>query len=70
VDPSHAAGNRHLVIPLSKAAVAVGADGLLVEMHPDPDGSWSDADQAISPGELSNLLEGIRPICSAANMRL
>jgi 3-deoxy-7-phosphoheptulonate synthase len=48
VDPSHGTGRRELVLPMARAAVACGADGLLVEVHPDPDRSISDAQQAIS----------------------
>ncbi|MCM2325394.1 MAG: 3-deoxy-7-phosphoheptulonate synthase [Candidatus Woesearchaeota archaeon] len=62
VDPSHAAGNRELVIPLSKAAVAAGADGLLVEMHPDPDKAWSDGEQSLFPRQLSQLIDEIKPL--------
>jgi 3-deoxy-7-phosphoheptulonate synthase len=47
VDPSHAAGDRDLVIPLAKASKAVGADGILVEVHPDPSKALSDGDQAL-----------------------
>src|SRR5208337_128398 len=45
-DPSHAAGNRELVPALARIAVAAGADGLLVEVHPPPDKAWRDADQS------------------------
>jgi 3-deoxy-D-arabino-heptulosonate 7-phosphate (DAHP) synthase len=47
VDPSHAAGDSALVIPLAKASKAVGADGILVEVHPDPSKALSDGDQAL-----------------------
>ena len=53
-DPSHATGLREFVVPVSKAALAIGADGLIVEVHPDPEKSVSDPDQAIG---LSELLE-------------
>jgi 3-deoxy-7-phosphoheptulonate synthase len=62
VDPSHAAGDRELVIPLSKAAVAAGADGLLVEMHPNPEKAWSDGEQSLFPNQLSQLIDEIRPL--------
>ncbi|MFM1848888.1 MAG: 3-deoxy-7-phosphoheptulonate synthase, partial [Pseudomonadota bacterium] len=48
VDPSHAAGIRSLVIPLSRAAKAVGAHGIIVEYHPDPDNALSDGPQSLS----------------------
>jgi 3-deoxy-7-phosphoheptulonate synthase len=55
VDPSHAGGKAWMVPALAKAAVAAGADGLLVEMHPTPCEAWCDADQALTPEELSQL---------------
>ena len=60
VDPSHAAGNRQWVPALARAALAVGADGLLVEAHPTPPSAWSDADQAIDLSALSRLVEEAR----------
>jgi 3-deoxy-7-phosphoheptulonate synthase len=59
VDPSHAAGRREFVIPLSKAAVAVGADGLLVEVHHDPLHALSDGAQSIYPEQLGQLMNEI-----------
>jgi 3-deoxy-7-phosphoheptulonate synthase len=55
VDPSHGTGKRAIIAPLSRAAAAAGADGLLVEVHPVPDASWSDAEQAMSPESFSAL---------------
>ena len=55
VDPSHAAGRRDLILPLSKAAMAVGADGLIVETHPLPGQAKSDGPQALSTDELNKL---------------
>ena len=57
VDPSHAAGRREWVPALARAAVAVGADGLLVEAHPSPDEAWSDGPQTIDLGTLEDLSE-------------
>lgn len=59
VDPSHACGRRELIVPLARAAVAAGADGLLVEVHPRPDESWSDAEQAISPETFAELMRAV-----------
>jgi 3-deoxy-7-phosphoheptulonate synthase len=62
VDPSHAGGKAWMVPALSCAAVAAGADGLLIEVHPNPCDAWCDADQALTPDEFSKLmrqLEGI-----------
>ncbi|HYK39436.1 MAG TPA: 3-deoxy-7-phosphoheptulonate synthase [Candidatus Eremiobacteraceae bacterium] len=56
VDPSHGTGKRHKVLPLSRAAVAVGADGLLVEVHHDPEKALSDGMQSILPEEFAELL--------------
>lgn len=53
VDPSHAAGRRELVLPLARAAVAVGADGIIVETHPRPDEALSDGPQQIPTSEFA-----------------
>jgi 3-deoxy-7-phosphoheptulonate synthase len=55
VDPSHAAGRRDLIAPLSRAAIAMGVDGLMIETHPDPGLAKSDAAQALSSEELKEL---------------
>ncbi len=55
VDPSHATGKRSLVRPMSRAAIACGADGVMVEVHSSPDKSISDAEQAINPAELQKI---------------
>jgi len=60
VDPSHAAGNWKYVIPLSRAAVAVGADGLLVEVHPEPEKAVSDGSQSLKPEKFYRLMEEIK----------
>ena len=62
VDPSHGTGKRHKVLPLSRAAVAVGADGLLVEVHHDPDRALSDGVQSIVPEEFAELVAEVRQI--------
>jgi 3-deoxy-7-phosphoheptulonate synthase len=64
VDPSHGTGKRSKVLPLSRAAIAVGADGLLVEVHHDPSSALSDGTQAIIPGELSQLWDEARQIAA------
>lgn len=56
VDPSHATGRADLVVPMGIAAIAAGADGLLVEMHPHPEAALSDAEQAITPAQLATLI--------------
>lgn len=60
VDPSHAAGKRSVVIPLAKAALAVGADGLLVEVHPRPDEALSDGAQSLDLPMFANLMDQLR----------
>jgi len=62
VDPSHAAGRREYVIPLSKGAIAVGADGLLVEVHHDPSHALSDGMQSLYPEQFGELMEEIKSL--------
>ena len=62
VDPSHAAGQRHLVVPMALAAVAAGADGLIIECHPRPDEALCDKEQALREQELDLLVQGLEPI--------
>jgi 3-deoxy-7-phosphoheptulonate synthase len=69
-DPSHAGGRRHLVAPLSYAAIAAGADGLLVEVHPDPETATSDGDQSLDFDEFADLMTTIRPFAAAAGRRM
>jgi 3-deoxy-7-phosphoheptulonate synthase len=64
VDPSHGTGKRHKVLPLSRAAVAVGADGLLIEVHHDPDRALSDGPQSIVPEEFMKLIGEVRDIAA------
>ena len=59
-DPSHSTGYRNFVKPISKAAIAAGADGLIIESHPEPEKSISDADQAISIETLKEIVEEIK----------
>lgn len=59
VDPSHAAGYRELVLPLSRAAVAAGTDGLIIEIHPNPEKALSDGAQALYPHQMEKLLKEI-----------
>ena len=59
VDPSHAAGNWRYVIPLSRAAVAVGADGIIVEVHPEPEKAVSDGMQSLKPEKFYQLMEEV-----------
>jgi 3-deoxy-7-phosphoheptulonate synthase len=65
VDPSHAAGNARYVEALARAAVAAGADGLLVETHFRPDQALSDADQTLTPERFGQLARSCRSIARA-----
>ncbi len=65
VDPSHATGVRELVIPAARAGIAVGSDGLIVEAHPQPEKSVSDADQALSFADLENLVRQVSIMADA-----
>ncbi|HEY3704385.1 MAG TPA: 3-deoxy-7-phosphoheptulonate synthase [Terracidiphilus sp.] len=60
-DPSHAAGVRELVAPLARVAVAAGADGVIVEVHPNPDKAWSDADQTLSFADFDEMMASLEP---------
>jgi 3-deoxy-7-phosphoheptulonate synthase len=64
VDPSHGSGKRDKVIPLARAAVAVGADGLIVEVHPDPDHAISDGYQSLFPDQFDTLMEQVTAIAA------
>jgi 3-deoxy-7-phosphoheptulonate synthase len=64
VDPSHGTGRRHKVLPLSRAAIAVGADGIIVEVHHQPERALSDGMQSILPGEFTQLLDEVRQIAA------
>ena len=62
VDPSHGTGKRNKVTPLSRAAVAVGADGLMIEVHHDPDRALSDGQESLFPDQFDQLVEETRQI--------
>lgn len=70
VDPSHAGGKAWMVPALAQAAVAAGADGLLIEMHPNPCEAWCDADQALTPQELKQLMSTLSAIAAAVGRTL
>ena len=63
-DPSHAAGRREFVPPLARAAVAAGADGLIVEVHPQPDQAWSDGEQSLTFSEFEAMMVDLTPWCA------
>jgi 3-deoxy-7-phosphoheptulonate synthase len=70
VDPSHGTGKRHKVLPLSLAAVAVGADGLLVEVHHEPEKALSDGVQSIIPSEFATLTDEVRGIATVLHRKI
>ncbi|MEA3453733.1 MAG: 3-deoxy-7-phosphoheptulonate synthase, partial [Candidatus Caldatribacteriota bacterium] len=70
VDPSHATGRWRLVSPMSKAAIAAGADGLIIEVHPDPKSSLSDGAQSLKLDTFAQLMKEIKPIVQAIGREL
>ena len=70
VDPSHGTGKYDLVAPMSKAAIACGADGLIIEVHPRPEEAFSDGDQSLLPKNFSALMKGARQLASAVGRTL
>jgi 3-deoxy-7-phosphoheptulonate synthase len=69
-DPSHGTGRRDKVIPMARAAVATGADGIMVEVHPQPDRALSDGDQSLYPEQFSELMRQIEVIANAIGKRI
>ncbi len=65
VDPSHGTGKRSLVSPMCKGAVAVGADGLIIEVHMDPEKAFVDGAQTITPEDFDILIKELRPVAQA-----
>jgi len=70
IDPSHAGGKAWMVPALARAAIAAGADGLLVEMHPNPCEAWCDADQALNPQEFKDLMGSLKGIAEVIGRSL
>jgi 3-deoxy-7-phosphoheptulonate synthase len=69
-DPSHATGRRDKVTPMARAAVAAGADGIIVEVHPQPDRALSDGDQSLYPDQFTELMGQVRTIAEAIGRRV
>ncbi|MDI3270606.1 MAG: 3-deoxy-7-phosphoheptulonate synthase, partial [Bacillota bacterium] len=69
VDPSHGTGKASLVRPMARAALAAGADGIMVEVHPEPEKALSDGDQALTPRELSLLSKEMEDLAGALGRR-
>lgn len=70
VDPSHGTGIRSLVSPMAKAAIAAGADGLLIEVHPKPEEAKSDGPQSLRPEEFHELMIDLKPVIKAVGRSL
>jgi len=70
VDPSHGTGVRSLVTPLAKAAIAVGADGLIIEVHPHPEAAFSDGAQSLTPEQFEILMDWVRKLAVMENRTL
>jgi 3-deoxy-7-phosphoheptulonate synthase len=69
-DPSHGTGRRDKVTPMARAAVAAGADGLLIEVHPDPERALSDGAQSLYPDQFAQLMDDIRAIAPAVGREM
>jgi len=67
VDPSHGTGKWNLVEPMSKAAIAAGADGLMIEVHPNPEEAYSDGEQSLVPYRFDAMMKELRSIAKAVN---
>ena len=70
VDPSHAVGKWDLVAPMAKAAVAAGADGLIIEVHPNPEEALCDGEQSLKPKSFKQLMDELRPIARAVGREI
>jgi 3-deoxy-7-phosphoheptulonate synthase len=70
VDPSHSGGRRDLVVPLSRAAIAIGADGIIVDVHPDPAAALCDGPQALMAEDLAELTDSVRALAPIAGRTL
>ncbi|MBI2413968.1 MAG: 3-deoxy-7-phosphoheptulonate synthase [Deltaproteobacteria bacterium] len=70
IDPSHAVGRWNLVHPLARAAVAVGADGLMIEVHPDPENALCDGAQSLKPSKFASLMDDVRKVAVAIGRTL
>jgi 3-deoxy-7-phosphoheptulonate synthase len=70
IDPSHSAGRWNLVAPLAKAAIAVGADGLMIEVHTDPENALCDGAQSLKPTKFARLMDEMKKVASAVGRNL
>ena len=70
VDPSHGTGRRSMIAPMSRAAIAAGADGLIIEVHPHPEQALSDGDQSLRPEQFAALMEEARRIAEVMGRKI
>jgi len=70
VDPSHATGKHELIAPLSKGALAVGADGIMIEIHPDPRAALCDGPQSLRLEEYALLMDELRSLAPALGRKM
>lgn len=70
VDPAHGTGDTRWVPIMARAGIAAGADGLMVEVHQDPDNAYSDGDQSLLPEDFVSLMKGLRPVAKAIGRRV
>ncbi len=70
VDPSHATGSRELVIPMAKASIACGADGIIVEVHPNPEKALCDGAQSLRFGDFAQLMKEVSKVAAAVGRKL
>lgn len=70
VDPSHGTGRKELILPMAKAAIAAGADGLIIEVHPNPSEAVSDGPQSLTPDEFMRFMRAIQPFVIAAGKEM
>ena len=70
VDPSHGTGRKDIITPMAKAAIAAGADGLIIEVHPKPEEAFSDGPQSLTIPEFKELMNEIHPYIKTAGKKL
>lgn len=70
IDPSHATGKARYVPDMALAAVAAGADGIMIEVHNDPENAWSDGDQSITPEQFGKLMEKVKLIAEIVGRKV
>ena len=70
IDPSHSSGERRLVPALSKASIAAGGDGLLIEVHPHPEKAYCDGPQSLTPVGFKTLMQELQPLAGVCGRKL